>query len=81
MYGSTHTCTYTQTHMYTRVYKLYIFRDVPCLQVYRAKKRAENEGIVRGYQRKLLKAIDDIRKTKQEQRKMVDSQVTVLEVY
>lgn len=28
-----------------------------------------------------MKAIDDIRKTKQEQRRMVDSQVTVLEVY
>lgn len=48
--------------------------------MYRGKKRGENEGILRGYQRKLLKAIDDIRKTKQEQRKMVDSQVTVLEV-
>ncbi|XP_067950936.1 small conductance calcium-activated potassium channel protein-like [Watersipora subatra] len=50
-------------------------------RIYRARKNGENEGIIRGYQRKLLKAIDNIRKTKQEQRKMVDSQVTVLEVY
>lgn len=50
-------------------------------QVYRGKKRGESESNIRGYQRRLLKAIDDIRKTKQEQRRMVDSQVTVLEVY
>lgn len=50
------------------------------LQIYKARRDGENEGILRSYQRKLLKAIDDIRKTKQEQRKMVDSQVTVLEV-